>query len=73
MLKSFKELFNKLNKTQTYFIFCINPNDEKLPTKRDNKVVRRQLINYGIMDAIQTYKYNKWLLVSFIHLIDIVN
>ena len=33
MLDAFNKLFSELNRAQIYFIFRINPNDEKLPIK----------------------------------------
>jgi myosin heavy subunit len=36
-----------------HFIRCLKPNDEKLADKLDTKVVERQLVASGLVQAVQ--------------------
>ncbi|KRX06758.1 P-loop containing nucleoside triphosphate hydrolase [Pseudocohnilembus persalinus] len=51
-----KNLIEKLEKSQPYYIRCIKPNDKKLPNEFDSFNVLRQLKCAGLIEAIRIRK-----------------
>ena len=41
-------LFDTLSKTQTWYIFCINPNDARLPNQLEGHTVKVQVRSAGL-------------------------
>jgi chitin synthase len=55
-------LFKTLNKTQAWFIFCINPNDSQLPNQLNGQFVKGQVRSVGLsgitMQCVNMFEVN---------------
>ncbi|KAI0315785.1 glycosyltransferase family 2 protein [Amylostereum chailletii] len=41
-------LFETLEETQTWYVFCVNPNDSQLPNQLEGRAVKGQIRSYGL-------------------------
>ena len=48
-------LFDTLSETQTWYIFCINPNDLHLPNQFEGRVVKVQVRSAGLGAVVAQY------------------
>jgi chitin synthase len=55
-------LFETLNETQVWFVFCINPNDSQLPNQLEGRSVKRQVRTAGLPEiarrCVNTFETN---------------